>query len=765
MSVTQWLWLSLTLAAVTGVVFSLSWLSLVIALIVLGLTWQRLTHHWQRFGLIFIILISGSWWGSIDGHLTRSAQQPIQQATVEGIIWPDTIQIDGNQLHARAQLVSPVKQTVLVYATLSDEATKQAWQQVTTVQKLTTTGQLQPLLPATNIGQFDRQAYYQAKHITRQLTVDHLTPQAANPKHVGEQFIWQMRNWHAQALRAFEKLPQPLQAYATALLLGETSVDLYEINPAVQTLSLIHLFSVSGFQISYLIMFVTVLGKRAPWTREASAVMGLVVIWLYFFFTGMHDILLRAVLAGTLQLLAVLASVKGDARLFWSWSLIGSLCIWPQILMTLGGQLSFLLTFALLFTQHLSFWQRNLYLSLASLPLIVGQQSVWHVLATPTNFAAIPVFGYLIVPTVFIGVIGQNMPCILAVTNGIIGAFAQFLEILAQLPGKIIFGQFSPFIIAVLTICCVLAFIPEKRPRRYARLVGVVTLCWHVMSIQLPGEGVWRTFDIGQGDATVIQTPRNQSVVLIDTGGDIHFDQASWATRKHRTNKAETIIMPYLFSQGIGRLDYLVLTHKDFDHMGNTKYLLQALRVHHLVIPDGMQDTAIYKSDIAPYIRQHTRVILATADTVIPGFPLQILHPFKAGAAENEDSLVLYAKLGAQRIVLTGDLDQAGERAIAQRYPELQVDALKLGHHGSHTSTAADIMAKWQVHTGIVSAGRNSRYGHPHEETLLTAAQQQMRLFQTPEQGMITYRFWQNDGEWSTYRTKEELAKFTTTAP
>jgi len=124
---------------------------------------------------------------------------------------------------------------------------------------------------------------------------------------------------------------------------------------------------------------------------------------------------------------------------------------------------------------------------------------------------------------------------------------------------------------------------------------------------------------------------------------------------------------------------------------------------------------------------------------------LTAVLPFQAGKAENEDSLVLTGRFGGQRFMFTGDLDRAGERAIVQRYPQLKVDVLKLGHHGSKTATDPQVLQQLGVRRGIISAGRHNRYGHPNAETLATLRQQRILTYSTAQQGMITYRY----GGWS----------------
>ncbi|WP_247738450.1 ComEC/Rec2 family competence protein [Lactiplantibacillus pentosus] len=103
-------------------------------------------------------------------------------------------------------------------------------------------------------------------------------------------------------------------------------------------------------------------------------------------------------------------------------------------------------------------------------------------------------------------------------------------------------------------------------------------------------------------------------------------------------------------------------------------------------------------------------------------------------------------------LCFTGDLDRAGERAIIARYPQLRVDVLKLGHHGSKTASDPEALQQLGVRQGILSVGRHNRYGHPNQETLTTLANLRIETYSTALQGMITYRFFNHrQGQWQTF--------------
>lgn len=166
---------------------------------------------------------------------------------------------------------------------------------------------------------------------------------------------YQLHSWHSRAIHNTDLLPKPLREYSQALILGVTPQALYDDNPGVQTLGLIHLFSVSGFHVSFLIMMIIGLAKRLWIPQEVTIVSLSGILIIYFIFAGEPSVLIRAIVAGELILWQKIHHSKFKSYDIWAISLLISLIFSPQILLTLSGQLSFLLTFCLAFAKKLSF--------------------------------------------------------------------------------------------------------------------------------------------------------------------------------------------------------------------------------------------------------------------------------------------------------------------------------------------------------------------------------------------------------------------------
>ena len=120
---------------------------------------------------------------------------------------------------------------------------------------------------------------------------------------------------------------------------------------------------------------------------------------------------------------------------------------------------------------------------------------------------------------------------------------------------------------------------------------------------------------------------------------------------------------------------------------------------------------------------------------------IQVLAPAFEGKGENEDSLVLKTTVRGQHFLFTGDLDQAGERRLLQQYPQLTVDVLKVGHHGSKTSSDILFIEQVKIKQAIISCGRNNQFKHPHPEVLAHFERAGVQLYRTDQSGMIRFEW------------------------
>lgn len=210
--------------------------------------------------------------------------------------------------------------------------------------------------------------------------------------------------------------------------------------------------------------------------------------------------------------------------------------------------------------------------------------------------------------------------------------------------------------------------------------------------------------DVGQGDCTLISLPYGQGVMLVDVMGS-----------KYK-NIPKDIFMEQLRMRGIRKIDTVLLTHDDYDHSGGLKELQECIPITQ-IITEKQEKGSIrnYEFPIVLYDYQHPD--------------------------SNENSIITYFDFYGLRVLLMGDAGVEAEAELMKKYPKLEVDVLKLGHHGSKTSSSLPFLHQLQPSLALISAGRNNRYGHPHQEVLEHLKQEHITALMTPKEGGISIKF------------------------
>jgi competence protein ComEC len=247
--------------------------------------------------------------------------------------------------------------------------------------------------------------------------------------------------------------------------------------------------------------------------------------------------------------------------------------------------------------------------------------------------------------------------------------------------------------------------------------------------------------DVNQGDSLLLVFP-DAETMLIDAGG---FPGMERMARKPQIDVGEDVVSPYLWSRRIRHLDYAVLTHGHSDHMGGLAAILDNFRPRALWIgaePDTHEWLTVRQhaaSDHVPIVALHrTPAPIRIGATVI-----RVLAPapdyVPGDTPTNDDSLVLEVTYGRRSILLTGDAEKPVERDMLANAQPRPVTLLKVGHHGSRTSSSEDFLNQLAPQFGIISDGYKNQFHHPHPEVLARFAAHHTAIFRTDQRGLITF--------------------------
>ena len=276
--------------------------------------------------------------------------------------------------------------------------------------------------------------------------------------------------------------------------------------------------------------------------------------------------------------------------------------------------------------------------------------------------------------------------------------------------------------------------------RRNARMIGVV--CAIVLGLSLwhrfgRHDGLVRValLDVGQGESIVI-THRDRAVV-IDCGT---------TQRANRGDVGAAVLVPYLHARGVRRLDAIIATHPDADHVNGFETLLAELPVD-LAIDGAANEPAWQLSDSPEYLALRAELKRRQIKTIAPraGQTLQLgearlrfLAPHEPRLpGHNNNAAVIMLEHGSQRILLTADIEEAGEARLIKRH-DIRCDILKVAHHGSNTSSTDALLQAANPRTAILSCGRYNTYGHPHPQVLERLFARGITVLRTDRDGAIT---------------------------
>ncbi|HXG95191.1 MAG TPA: ComEC/Rec2 family competence protein [Blastocatellia bacterium] len=284
--------------------------------------------------------------------------------------------------------------------------------------------------------------------------------------------------------------------------------------------------------------------------------------------------------------------------------------------------------------------------------------------------------------------------------------------------------------------------------------VGVV----RPASVAATGKLTVHFLDVGQGDAALVVFPRG-STMLVDAGGEIRFnardsdnnlkkqsdnDESEADFNDDAFSIGEAVVSRFLWSQGRTRVDYLLVTHADADHIGGFADVIKNFQIGQAIV--GHAPTADAEFDLFARSLARRGVPLATVSAgerfELEGVSIEVLWPQRAAqfpiTSSNNDSVVVRLSYGSVSIMLAGDIEEASERAIIESGANLRSDVLKVPHHGSKTSSTESFINAVAPRCAVISVGERSRFGHPNREVVDRYLARGVRLFQTGRDGTVT---------------------------
>ena len=507
--------------------------------------------------------------------------------------------------------------------------------------------------------------------------------------------------------------------YLKAFIIADQSMIEKDYKEWYKNLGISHLFAISGMHINF---FLLVLNKLIKNKKLKEKVMFIFLLFMLFL-TNYAISLIRCVfflLACFLNKRYSLNYKKNYLLIFVFFIL---LLFNPYLVYNIGFIFSFTITFFILSVKRKNLVYTSLISFLSSVPILALYYFKVNLLTIIYNLIYIPVVTIIIFPfsllTFMIKFLDNSFYNLIKFFNYTIG-FLNKVKVFSVVISK-------PNIFMIILYYAFLYLFINKN-KKYIMLYLLIFVI-NVNSKLFIFNQTITYLDVGQGDSSVIILPHGKTV-LIDTGG---LFNSNYSLAKNK-------IIPYLNSKGINRIDVLILTHGDYDHMGESVNLINNIRVSKVILNCG-EFNNLENELIEVLDRKKIKYYLCIKELNIDKYKLQFLNT-KEYDNENDNSNVIYIELDGYKFMFMGDSGIEKEKDILEEYNLSDIDVLKVGHHGSKTSSSKDFINEISPKYSIISVGKNNRYGHPNKEVINNLSNSKM--YRTDQDGSIIFKIKNN---------------------
>ena len=619
-----------------------------------------------------------------------------------------------------------------------------------------------PVEPPTVPGAFDTRKWLESQGLMAYGKLKHWKSWRGswNP----ERSFYHFRNWIRR------KLSQFLDPAETGLLMGLLAGDRSGIPEALrsdfQRSGLVHVLAISGFHVVLLAGLLMTFLKATGLPHRIVRVVGILLLAIYVPVTGGSPAVTRAVIMFAVPQVGMLLQRPAGALNSLGVALILILLPNPQVLWNPGFQLSAAATAGIilgsshnplkslpeslsknkLWAKFQSFVVEPTYVTLcatlATAPLLIYHFKTLAPLAWLGNIVIVPLISWGMEAGLF---------ALLSPIDFVTGIFCSAASVLLRTASllthllsdssaaSVTVGPYPPFVLLLMGFAfALLTSIRKNRLGAILFSLGLLFFSGFYFACNYR-DVVWPTWsltaiDIGQGDAILITTPSGKNI-LVDSGPN------------DRRDSGKDIIVPYLRHSGILKLDALVVTHADADHFGGALGIVGSFPVKEIWVsecarlepkPAWIKTMAVALERGIP-LRDIGRGFTWSENF----FEIRALHPVSSGkcAETNEESITLRVKGLGHSAILTGDLTVAGEKKILRSHAFLKSDVLKLGHHGSKTSSSRNFLTAVGPRLALVSSGRKNRFRHPHKQVTDRLDSLSIPYLNTAKRGTITVQF------------------------
>ncbi|HJJ19702.1 MAG TPA: DNA internalization-related competence protein ComEC/Rec2 [Bacilli bacterium] len=506
--------------------------------------------------------------------------------------------------------------------------------------------------------------------------------------------------------------------YIKTLLFCDNTLS-KEIKESYRINGISHLFSVSGMHINFFVSIIYLYLNKITYNKRIKYLITNIFIITYLILFPSSSLLRSAVMSilYSINYLLKLKIKKIDILLL---TLGVSLLINPFIIYDLGYIYSYTITFFLVLSSS-TLKKKNkinkiIYISLlsflVSIPITIYNSFEINIISILLNIILVPIISIIILPLTILTYIFPILDSILYLFTNTLETISLFISKINIT--KIIFPKPSLLIIVLYYIIFLLSY----QNKKYFYLNIILLIIIYIFPY-LNSNFEVVMFEVGEADCHLIKYPYNKNTILIDTGKNEY--------------KIKNEVIPYLKSIGIKKIDYLIITHGDLDHIGGSITLINNFQVKNVILNKGTF-TDLEKELIKNLNKKKIPYQININKINLSNHTIYLLNNTKYNN-ENDNSIITYFTYQKYKFLYMGDASITTEDNLLENYNLNNISILKVGHHGSNTSSSKDFISQINPSISLISVGENNIYHHPNKEVINNLSKS--RIYRTDINNMV----------------------------
>ena len=534
-----------------------------------------------------------------------------------------------------------------------------------------------------------------------------------------ENIFYLLKNKIINKINSYEN---KIKTYLNLFIMGNNSFLEDDVYNNYHNNGIWHLFAVSGMHIGLIILILNKILKKIKFKKIIIS-----LFLLYFsFLTSFSASILRATIFYYLSSLFNYYNIKINNKKLLILTAFLILIFNPFMIYNKGFQYSFLITYAIMSQSKNitgNYFNKILKISLisilVSLPITINLNYEFNILSIFLNLIYVPLISFIIFPLSFLTFL---FPFLSEVLKFFILILEKSNSVFFIFKININIPKLS--ILFIINYYLLLILYNKYRNKKFLLFI-IVLLIVNININKFDKNKYVGFFDVSQGDSSFIIDSYQKNVTLIDVGGLVNSDF-------HLSNN----IILYFKSIGINKIDQLILTHGDYDHMGEAINLVNNFKVEKVIFNCG-EFNELEQDLINVLDKKKIPYYSCIKELNAEDNKLYFLNNKDYGN-ENDNSSVIYTELNNYKFLFMGDAGVEVEQDLIEKYNLQNIDVLKVGHHGSRTSSSKEFIDKITPKCSIISVGKNNRYGHPNKEVLNNL--DNSKIYRTDQDGSVIFK-------------------------